>query len=109
MQEIIKRLSEIDVSSRTNELEASIKTETNPRKIDALVKEYKVLRNIQAEGLTPLEAFTRDTIPVLPAQYRAPIEMQNGAIQLPDINLLLRDIGLSNKTLDKAKDIFLFE
>ena len=103
MQEIIKRLQEINIPKRISEIKDSLKEEKNPRVIDTLVKEYKILDNLEKEGLTPEEAFTRKQVPIIPAMYRAPVELRNGIIKLPDTNILLRDIAFINDTLIKAK------
>ena len=105
MQGIIDQLRGINPLERTNEIERELKTEKNPRKLDSLVKEYKILKSIIADDLTPVTAFTRDTVAVIPSHFRSPTEMDSGAIQLPDINLLLRDIGISNNTLLKAQKV----
>jgi len=103
MQEIISRLKSIDIDNRLTELRTTIKEESNPRKIDKAVKQIKILQNLKDEGLTPEEAFIRNTIPVLPSIYRAPIELPNGVLTSPDVNLLVRDVGIINDKLKEAR------
>jgi len=103
MREIINQLNKIDTEARINALEKEIKREQNPRILDKKVKEYKILKSIQKEGLNPVDAFTKSIMQVTPAQFRAPLEMPNGTIQLPDNNILLRDIALANNVLSRAE------
>jgi DNA-directed RNA polymerase subunit beta' len=105
MNEIIKRLSDIDVDKRIEEAKKELKIKKNVRDIDKIVREIKILQNLKMEKLNPSGAFTLSSIPVVPAQYRAPIELPDGNIFTPDINLLLRDIGFANATLKKTKDL----
>jgi len=102
MQQIIDRLNNINVPARILEIEEEIKPATNPRVIDKLVKELKILRSLNNDGVSPLDAFTQQMVPVIPAMYRSPAELSNGTIRLPDINLLLKDIGFANNTLKEA-------
>jgi len=105
MQNLIDGLKKIDVDKRLKDIDGFIKEESNPRKIDKLVKEFKILRNLKSEGISPVEAFTRKTMPVIPATYRSPIELPDGNIFNPDMNLLLRNVGFANESLKKSKDV----
>ena len=105
MQNLIDGLKKIDVDKRLKELDVFIKEESNPRKMDKLVKEFKILRNLKGEGISPIEAFTRKTMPVIPATYRSPIELPDGNVFNPDMNLLLRNVGFANESLRKSKDV----
>ncbi len=105
MSEILNRLSDIDIDDRLPRIKNRIEHETSPRIIDKLVKEFKVLNNLKKEGLTPYEAFTREIVPVIPAQFRSPIELPNGNIFSPETNILLRDIALTNNLVDKSKEM----
>ena len=105
MNDMLNQLSNIVVPDRMKELKKLIKTETNPRTLDKLVKEYKVLNNLQEEGLSPSEAFTRKIVPVIPSIYRAPIELPDGNIFSPHVNTLLRDVGIANSLVDKADSV----
>lgn len=103
MQELIDRLNGIDPVARQAELEAAAKTEKRPRELNAIVKELKILRNLNDLGMSPVDAFTRTTIPVIPSQFRAPIELPGGSMYNPDINVLTRNIGLVNDVVNEAK------
>lgn len=103
MKELLNRLQSVDPKARQKEIEALLQTEKRPREIDKLVKELRVLRNINALGITPYDAFTRSVLPVIPSTYRAPIALPGGTMYNPDINLLMRNVGLVNDVLQEAK------
>lgn len=97
------RLSNINPRKRISEIETELKSVNNVRKKNKLTKELKILRNIDNEGLSPIDAFTSTKIPVVPSMYRAPIELNNKVVMVPDVNELLKDVGFSAKTLEKVK------
>ena len=105
MQKIIEELAGINVQNRISEVSRGLKLATNPRVINSLVKELKILRSLEKDDKSPLDAYTQTTVPVIPAMYRSPAELSNGSIRLPDINLLLRDIGIANSVLSEAKTV----
>ena len=105
MQKLIEELAGIDVQNRISEVSRELKLASNPRVINALVKELKILRSLDKDGKSPLDAYTQTTVPVIPAMYRSPAELSNGTIRLPDINLLLRDIGIANGVLSESKKV----
>lgn len=106
MQALLDRLENIDVDARIAELSAYIQANKHkgPAKIDKHVKALKVLRELKNNGATPIEAFTRDTVPVIPAQYRAPIQLPNNTFVVPDVNDLLRNIGMMSESLKEIRD-----
>jgi hypothetical protein len=103
MRQLIDGLKNIDVKDRISQIETELKQATNPRTVDTLVKELKILRNLDADGMSPYEAYTRKKMPIIPAMYRSPAELSNGSIRLPDINLLVRDVAAANQALANAK------
>jgi len=103
MKELLERLKNVDPEARQAEIEALLKTEKRPREVDRLVKELKVLRNINALGITPYAAFTKSVLPVIPSTYRAPITLPGGSLYNPDINVLTRNVGLVNDVLREAQ------
>jgi len=103
MKNIIDKLENIDVDTRLKEVNNQLSTEKSAKVINDLVKEKRVLLNLKEERLSPGEAFTRKILPVIPSKYRSPIEMPNGTIFNPDVNVLLRNVGFANKSLKNAK------
>ena len=103
MQELLNRLKSIDPHARQAEIEELLKSEKRPREVDRLVKELRVLRNLNGIGMSPYDAFTKKVIPVIPSSYRAPIVLPGGSLYNPDINVLTRNIGLVNDVLNEAK------
>lgn len=103
MQKMLDRLKALDPKARQLEIETLLKTEKRPREVDKLVKELKILRNINELKISPIDAFTREYVPVIPSMYRAPIEMPGGSLYNPDINVLTRNIGLVNNVVNEAK------
>ena len=104
MQKIIDELSKIDVKERINEIKISLKETKSPTKINELVKELKILENLDRNNISPIDAFTREKVIIPPAVYRSPIELPNGTISIPDVNLLIKDISDISKTLGKARE-----
>lgn len=103
MQALLDRLKSVDPKARQAELEAALKTETRPREIDKLVKELKIIRNLNSLDLSPYDAFTKKVLPVIPSAFRAPITLPGGSLYNPDINVLTRNVGLVNDVLSEAK------
>jgi len=103
MQELIKRLSEIDVSRELGQARSDLEQEKNPREIDKIVRRIKTLSNLQSEGISPVDAFTQQKLVVPPSSFRAPMELADGNVVVPDVNVLLRDVGFAKETLEKAK------
>lgn len=106
MQALLDKLNNIDVDARIAELKAYIDANKHkgPDKVDKQVKALKVLLALKDQGLTPYEAFTRETVPVIPSQYRAPIQLPNNTFIVPDVNDLLRNIGFMATSLADVKD-----
>jgi DNA-directed RNA polymerase subunit beta' len=104
MQALLDRLQNLDADAKIAELQEYIAKNKHkgPKAIDKQVKALKALLSLKDQGLTPYEAYTRDTVPVIPAQYRAPIQLPNDTFMVPDVNDLIRDIGFMSNTL---KDI----
>lgn len=106
MQSLLDKLQAIDVDARIAELEESINRNKHkgPDKVDKDVKALKALRALKEQGITPYEAFTRETVPIIPAQYRAPIQLPNNTFMVPDVNELMRNIGFMSTALKDIKD-----
>lgn len=101
MQALLDRLKNVDVDKRIEELQESInkKKHRGPKAVDKDVKALKALTALKEQGLTPYEAYTRETVPIIPAQYRAPIQLPNDTFMVPDVNNLIKDVGLISETL----------
>ena len=106
MKALLARLQEINLDERISELETYIQQNKHrgPDKIDKQVKALKSLRALKDSGITPYEAYTRETVPVIPAQFRAPIQLPNNTYMVPDVNDLLRNIGFIGDSLKGALD-----
>lgn len=106
MQSLLDRLQAIDVDAKIKELEDHINANKHkgPDKIDKQVKALKILRSLKESGITPIDAFTRETVPVIPSQYRSPIQLPNSTFMVPDVNELLRNVGFMSGTLKDIKD-----
>jgi len=107
MKSLLDKLQSIDVDKRISELEEYLKTNKHkgPDKIDKQVKELKILLALKSQGVTPFDAFTQQTVPVIPAQFRAPIQLPNGSMMVPEVNELLRNVGIVSDAYRDIKDM----
>ncbi len=106
MQALLDKLQNIDVDTKIAELQEHISKNKHkgPKAIDKQVKALKALTSLKEQGLTPYEAYTRETVPIVPAQYRAPIQLPNDTFMVPDVNDLVRSIGFMSRTFKDISD-----
>ena len=106
MQTLLDKLQAIDVDAKIKELEDHINANKHkgPDKVDKQVKALKILRSLKDSGITPYDAFTRETVPVIPSQYRSPVQLPNNTFMVPDVNELLRNVGFVSTSLSDIKD-----
>ena len=104
MNKILEGLKNIDVDKRIEELEKSIKDEKSILKADKMISQLKILRSLKRQNMDPYTAFTKQKLPVIPAQYRAPIETLDGKMLIPEVNLLIRNVAKAADEYERAKD-----
>ncbi len=109
MDELMTRLQSINVDKKIEDIKVELKQTKDTKRINTLVKQLKILTNLKDIGLSPYEAFTRKTVPIIPAQFRSPLEMPGGSLYNPDINELAKNVGIANEALREAKESLPYE
>jgi DNA-directed RNA polymerase beta subunit len=99
-----RELGKIDVDRKLDELKAQTKSLTGAR-LDDAVKQMKYLSALKDQNLTPARAYVLLKVPVTPPVIRPILPLQDGRIQVSDVNLLYRDAFLANQQLGSAKGV----
>lgn len=94
IEELLKK---IDVKKELAEQEKKLKSAKDSTK-DVAYKRVKILRALNAAGLTP-SVYMMRSVPVLPPVFRPYTVKENGTISAADINGLYKDLGAANEVL----------
>jgi DNA-directed RNA polymerase subunit beta' len=105
---IKKALAAMDPAKELERLKKLATTSKSADK-DKVYKKIKLLNNLNKLGLSADEAYVNSYLPILPPAFR-PISLSEasgtrGQIEVTDVNLLYKNVGLSNSalsTFDKA-------
>jgi DNA-directed RNA polymerase subunit beta' len=100
---VVDGLSKLNVKTALEHLEQSLPKMRKSDLSDA-TKKVKFLRALDRHGLTPIEAYTMQNLPVLPPAMRPISVMQNGDLNEADQNGLYKNIAETNhqiKTFDE--------
>ena len=94
------RLKEIDIDSRTKQLETQMKSATGPV-LDDVVKQLKYLRALKTEKMVPHEAYILNKVPVLPPVFRPilPDKRDPSQMMVADANKLYAHLLDTNDVL----------
>lgn len=99
-----RELGKIDIDSKLKTLHADSATLRGPA-LDNAVKQIKYLTSLQAQKLTPDQAYVLTKIPVTPPVLRPVLPLKDGRLQVSDANLLYRDAFLANQKLQEVKGV----
>ena len=97
---IVNALNKIDIKKEMKELETNI-PELRTGNLNVATKKLKYLRALDRAGMNAKEAYTMKYIPVLPPTMRPVSVLDNGSLNLDDLNKLYTMIANSN---DKLKE-----
>jgi len=100
--DIAKRLKEINIDTKIQELEAYLKSKKKTDR-ETSVKLLSFLRLLKQKNIT-LPELMISKVPIIPAQYR-PIAMQGDLILPSGVNLLYKDLILHNNSLHKLEGV----
>lgn len=93
-----KDLKAIDVTKLIKDLSTKSKTRNLS---NAEIKSLRFLKNLKDTG-TSLDEMVITAIPVPPPIHRPVTKLDNGSVQIADINLFYKDIMLANEALKKT-------
>lgn len=99
-QAVIDALSKIDLDKELASNESRLRT-VRGAELNKVNRKVKYLRALKKSGLTPVEAYTMGKVPVLPPVMRPISVLDNGDINLADLNQLYKGVGMLNS---KIKD-----
>lgn len=98
---INSRLSSIDVDKMLGEEEAKLSKLSGPA-LNKAYRKVRYLRALKETGLSPLEAYTNRTLPIVPPSLRRVSIGLDGTQILDDLNSLYLSVGRANDQLKKA-------
>lgn len=90
-QAIEALLKKIDVKKELKTTRLQLDTLKAGKRSDAY-KRYRILKALDAEGLTP-EVYMMKTVPVLPPVYRPIVVKEDGSLNSDDMNGMYKDLG----------------
>lgn len=96
-------LSQIDMDKRIKELRQQA-VGTKGQKLNTLNKEIRYLEALKKNGLDP-SVYVVNKVPVMPPKFRPVYASDNGSLITSDVNLLYKDLILSNEALQEKKDL----
>ena len=96
-------LAKIDMDGRIKELRKQA-VGTKAQKLNTLNKEIRYLEALKKNGLTPT-VYVSDKIAVIPPKFRPVYPTDKGALITSDVNLLYKDLILSNEALKEKRDL----
>lgn len=97
---IVKALKQVDVKKDMKQLESEI-PDLRTTKLNKANKKLKYLRALERAGMDAKEAYTMKHVPVMPPTMRPVSVLDNGSLNLDDLNKLYTMIANSN---DKVKE-----
>lgn len=98
---LVDKLSRIDVEKELVKERAALKT-AKKADLAKTLKRVRYLEALKEQGLTPLEAYTNQYLPVLPPAARPLIPGIDGRLTVDDRNKLYAAIGAQNALLESA-------
>lgn len=106
----IKRLlSQLDPERDIPGLLKKLRTTTSEPDIEIINKKIRYLSALKDLNLKPDEAYMRNTVPVIPPQFRPVYSMPNGQLAHAPCNNLYQNIGILNKAQEHEVMKFLPE
>lgn len=91
---IAHMLSKIDVDGEINKLHRELKKVKEPEQIDRTNRKLRYLLGLKELNLSPVEAYTRKNIPVVPPIYRPVQDIQGKGRSVAPPNYLYQSAGL---------------
>jgi len=95
---ISEKLSGINVRGKIDQITKGIKTAPKTKQ-EAMLKELKLLKALEELGMKPKEAYMTSVVPVMPPQFRPAFELPSGNVEVSSLNMLYRDLGVTNEAL----------
>jgi len=95
-------LGKIDVKQELKDTSAALK-DAPASKRDGMLRKLRYLAALDKLGMSPVEAYTNKTIPVIPAKYRPVYDLPDGSLNVSDVNHGYREVLMINRELEKLK------
>lgn len=92
-------LSKIDVEKEIKEVEPKLE-KLKGSNLNKATQKYRYLKVLKEKNLSPVKAYTRKLVPVVPPKFRPLSVMESGDIAGDDSNWIYRNIGLINDKLN---------
>lgn len=73
--------------------------------LDKAVKRLKFIKGLERAGVSPQDAYTGKTVPVIPPKMRPIVPGPNNSLLVADANHLYRETMLASKKLQEMKDL----
>jgi len=96
---IREKLKDIDVDKRLRQLRRKMEKTDAPAALAKMRKESRYLEALQANEMTPSDAYLMSVVPVLPPSMRPVSVMDGGDLNTRDINGLYKYLAISNRQL----------
>lgn len=90
-------LGRIDIGSELKKSHSELATAKNATELNKVNKKIRYLTALKELNLSPSEAYTRKTIPVIPPIHRPIYEMPNRQLRVAPANELYKNVGILNK------------
>jgi DNA-directed RNA polymerase subunit beta' len=96
---IREKLEDINVDQRLRQLRRKMDKTEAPASLAKMRKETRYLEALQANEMTPSDAYLMSVVPVLPPSMRPVSVMDGGDLNTRDINGLYKYLAISNRQL----------
>ena len=95
---IVKALKKVDVATELKKAKSDLKT-ARKGSLNAANRKVRYLQALKEAKLTPAEAYTSKHLPVLPPTMRPVSVLDNGSLNMEEINGLYKSVALTNQKL----------
>jgi DNA-directed RNA polymerase subunit beta' len=94
-------LNDVDIDGSIKSIEGEIKGLRGSR-LNAANRKLRYLKNLKNLNLDPSKAYMSKIVPVIPPKFRPVYPHSDGTLEQNPVNMLYRDLFLSNKALEDA-------
>ena len=91
-------LSKINVEKELSEIKPTLDNLTGA-KLDSAMKRYRILLALKTNNLTPVEAYIKKNVGVIPSKYRPISSLDSGDLTVDPSNFIYQNVSLINKQL----------
>ncbi len=95
---LIALLSQIDVDKSLKEIEPTLNS-LRGAKLDNATKKFRLLNALKTNGMTPVEAYIRKNVAVIPPKFRPISILDSGDLTVDTSNFLYRNVAAINKQM----------